>query len=130
MAAPSPNSPCSTLKSPALRNAPNREAAITAAITAVRGEPYRDERTGITIDGGWWGLLPRLEALLPVDHTELVNLRDARDAYNAERDACLAREDAEVWEVEDHAIAPLPSPFSHDLKDMPHDLQRMAAGRC
>lgn len=108
-------------------NAPNREAAITAAITAVRGEPYRDERTGITIDGGWWGLLPRLEALLPADHTELVNLRDARDAYNAERDACLAREDAEVWEVEDHAIAALPSLFSHDLKDMPHDLQRMAA---
>ena len=58
------------------------EAAIAAAIEAIRGEPYYDERTGIEIDGGWWDLLPRLEALLPGDDTaELFSAR-ARDAYN------------------------------------------------
>ncbi|MGO9173873.1 MAG: TIR domain-containing protein [Rhodomicrobium sp.] len=93
-------------------NAPNREAALAAAITAIRGEPYRDERTGITIDGGWWGLLPRLEALLPADHPELASLRAARDAYNAERDAYLAAEESDLaakqakeWEEEDRALA-------------------------
>ncbi len=65
-------------------------AALAAAIEAVRGEPYRDERTGIAIDGGWWGLLPRLEVLLPVMAPELAGLRAARDAYNAERDVYLA----------------------------------------
>jgi len=86
-------------------NAPNREAAIAAAMTAVRGEPYRDERTGIGIDGGWWGLLPRLEALLPAGHPGLASLRADRDAYNAERDAYLAAEDAKGWEEEDRALA-------------------------
>ncbi len=75
-------------------NAVGREAALAAAMTAIRGEPYRDERTGITIDGGWWGLFPRLEALLPDGHPGLASLRAARDAYNAERDAYLAAEDA------------------------------------
>ncbi len=65
------------------------EDAIAAAIKAIRGEPYSDERTGIAIDGGWWGLLPRLEALLPGDDPELVSLRAARDAYNDERDDYL-----------------------------------------
>ena len=65
------------------------EAAIAAAIKAIRGEPYYDERTGIAIDGGWWDLLPRLEALLPGDDAELVSLRAARDAYNEERDDYL-----------------------------------------
>jgi hypothetical protein len=84
------------------------EAAIAAAMTAIRGEPYHDKRTGITIDGGWWGLLPRLEALLPAGQAELANLRAARDAYNAERDAYLADEEAKAeaeWGEEDRALA-------------------------
>jgi TIR domain len=91
-----------------VENAPNRGAAIAAAFTAIRGESYHDERTGITIDGGWWGLLPRLEALLPAGHSERASLRAARDAYNAERDAYLAAEDAKAeaqWEDEDRALA-------------------------
>jgi hypothetical protein len=86
-------------------NAANRETTIAAAIKAIRGEPYHDERTRITIDGGWWGMLPRLEALVPADHPELANLRAARDAYNAERDAYLAAEDARGWEQEDRYLA-------------------------
>ena len=74
-------------------NAEGLEAAIAAAIKAIRGEPYRDERTGITIDGGWWGLLPRLEALHPVDELDLAKLRVARDNYNDERDAFLATQE-------------------------------------
>ena len=70
-------------------NAGGWEAAIAAAIEAIRGKPYSDERTGIAIHGGWWGLLPRLEALLPGDDPELVSLRAARDAYNDERDDYL-----------------------------------------
>ena len=70
-------------------NAANRDAAIAAAVTAIRGEPYHDERTGITIDGGWWGLLPRLELLLSAADPRLADLRSARDAYNAGRDAYL-----------------------------------------
>ena len=71
-------------------NAANHETTLAAAIKAIRGEPYYDERTDITIDGGWWGLLPRLEALIPEDHPELLSLRAARDAYNSQRDAYLA----------------------------------------
>ena len=70
-------------------NAKDREAAIAAAAKAIRGEPYRDERTGIAIDGGWWGLLPRLEALLPEDNFGMARLRLARDHYNDERDDYL-----------------------------------------
>jgi TIR domain len=70
-------------------NTEGREALAAAAITAVRGEPHYDERTGVTIDGGWWSLLPRLEMLLPEDDLELAKLRLARDNYNDERDAHL-----------------------------------------
>ena len=70
-------------------NAANRDAAIAAAVTAIRDEPYHDERTGITIDGGWWDLLSRLEMLLSAGDPRLTDLRAARDAYNAERDAYL-----------------------------------------
>ena len=93
-------------------NAANGEAAIAVAIAAIRGKPYHDERTGVTIDGGWWGLLPRLELLLAADDARLAELRAARDAYNAERDAYLAGEDADLqaklakeWEEEDRALA-------------------------
>ena len=55
----------------------------------VAGEPYYDERTKRTISGGWFGLLPRLEAILPPDHAGLAGLQAARDACNAERDAYL-----------------------------------------
>jgi tetratricopeptide (TPR) repeat protein len=69
-------------------------AAVTAAaMKTIRGEPYRDERTGVTIDGGWWGLLPRLEALLPPDDPELARLRLTRDNYYDERDAYLAAQE-------------------------------------
>ncbi len=68
-------------------------AVIAAAMKAIRGEPYRDERTGIAIDGGWWGLLPRLEALLPSDDPELARLRLTRDNYYDERDAYLAAQE-------------------------------------
>ena len=46
-------------------NAANRDAAIAAAVTAIRGEPYHDERTGITIDGGWWGLFRASNCCFP-----------------------------------------------------------------
>ena len=89
---------------------------------AIRGEPWHDERTGITIDGGWWGLLPRLELLLSPDDPRVAELRAARDAYNAERDAYLrstlvvedyhSADDSiaaylgvDVWEEEDRALA-------------------------
>jgi hypothetical protein len=94
------------------QNSANGEAAIAVAIAAIRGKPYRDERTGITIDGGWWGLLPRLEALLAADDPRLAELRAARDAYNAERDAYIAAEEADLqaklakeWEEEDRSLA-------------------------
>jgi hypothetical protein len=105
-------------------NAANRDAAIAAAVTAIRGEPYHDEQIGITIDGGWWGLLPRLEMLLSAVDPRLAELRAARDAYNAERDAYLrstlakdvegydpahdpiaAYLGVDVWEEEDRALA-------------------------
>jgi hypothetical protein len=105
-------------------NAAYRDAAIAAAVTAIRGEPYHDEGAGIAIDGGWWGLLPRLELLLPTDDPRLADLRAARDAYNAERDAYLrstlakdvkdynpandpiaAYLGVDVWEEEDRALA-------------------------
>ncbi|MGO9487137.1 MAG: TIR domain-containing protein [Rhodomicrobium sp.] len=81
--------------------AEDREAAIAAAFEAVRGEPYRDGRTGMAIDGGWWGLLPRLEALLPADAPELVSLRAAHGAYNDERDTYLAAQEENPGEEED-----------------------------
>ena len=84
------------------------EAAIAAAIEAIRGESYSDERTGIAIDGGWWGLLPRLEVLLPGDDPELVSLRAARDAYNDERDDYLRStlaEDLDGYDPVDDPIA-------------------------
>jgi hypothetical protein len=68
-------------------NEPNRGTAISAAIRAVRGEPTGAEEMSVPIDCGWWGLLPRLEALVPAADRELASLRAARDAYNAERDA-------------------------------------------
>jgi hypothetical protein len=93
-------------------NAANRDAAIAAAVTAIRGEPYHDEGAGIAIDGGWWGLLPRLELLLPAGDPRLADLRAARDAYNAGRNAYLAAEEADLqaklakeWEEEDRALA-------------------------
>ncbi len=63
--------------------------AITAALRAVAGEPYHDARTGRTISGGWFSLLPRLEAILPARHVGLAELQAARNAYNAERDDYL-----------------------------------------
>jgi hypothetical protein len=119
-------------------NSANGEAAIAVAIAAIRGKPFHDERTSITIDGGWWGLLPRLEALLPADDARLAELRAARDAYNAERDAYLAAEEAEVeaqWEAEDRALADpafrrqLSAVLveGYKLEDMPLGQQRSAA---
>jgi hypothetical protein len=71
-------------------NMRNREGIITAAIRAVRGDPYYDDHSRANIGGGWWNLLPRLEALRPEDDFELAKLRLARDNYNDERDAHLA----------------------------------------
>ena len=81
-------------------NAANREAAIESAFTAIRGKPYHDKRTGRTMDGGWWGLLPRLELLLASHDIRLAEFRDARDAYNAERDGYLKAEGAKYLEVD------------------------------
>ena len=64
------------------------DANLRAAITAIRGEPFEG------IDGGWWGLLPRLDALLaarPDFATERDSLHAARDAYVTERAAHLAQ---------------------------------------
>jgi hypothetical protein len=58
-------------------------------VVSFAGEPWHDERTGRTISGGWFGLLPRLEAILPAGHAGLAQLQAARDAYNAERDDYL-----------------------------------------
>ena len=81
-------------------NAANREAAIDTAFTAIRGEPYHDKRTGRTMDGGWWGLLPRLELLLASHDVRLADLRAARDAYNAERAGYLNAEGAKDLEAD------------------------------
>ncbi len=89
-------------------NSANREATIATAIAAIRGKPHHDERTGVTIDGGWWGLLPRLELLLAADDPRLAELRAARDAYNAERDAYLRStlaNDVEGYHPADDPIA-------------------------
>ena len=88
-------------------NAPVREAAIAAALTAVAGEPYHDARTGRTISGGWFGLLPRLEAILPPSHAGLAQLQAARDAYNAERDDYLRSTLAKDVEGYDRANDPI-----------------------
>ncbi|MGO8955053.1 MAG: SEC-C metal-binding domain-containing protein [Rhodomicrobium sp.] len=63
--------------------------AIAATLAVLAGEPYHDARTGRAISGGWFGLLPRLEAILPAGHAGLAQLQAARDAYNAERDDYL-----------------------------------------
>ncbi len=89
-------------------NAPAREAAIAAALAAVAGEPYHDARTGRTISGGWFGLLPRLEAILPAGHAGLAQLQTARDAYDAERDDYLRStlaKDVEGYDPERDPIA-------------------------
>lgn len=96
----------------AAAKAPDLAARLEKAIVAVRGTPYKDERTGILIDGGWWGLWPRLDALLPAGHPERAGLEAVRAAYNTERDAYLAKEAADLdaklakdWEEEDRALA-------------------------
>ena len=88
-------------------NAPAREAVIAAALAAVAGEPYHDARTGRTISGGWFGLLPRLEAILPAGHAGLAQLQAARDAYNAERDDYLRSTLAKDVEGYDPARDPI-----------------------
>ncbi len=94
--------------------AAGRDSALATAIEAVRGEPYRDERTGIAIDGGWWGLLPRLEVLLPVMAPGLAGLRAARDTYNAERDVYLAAREGSA--TEERAAPAMPAgPAGHIL---------------
>jgi hypothetical protein len=45
----------------------------------------------LTIDGGHWGLLPRLFALMPADDPRRAALLAARAAYDKERDAWLAK---------------------------------------
>ena len=62
---------------------------LDLAVRGVAGEPYVDTRTERTIDGGWWGLLPRLDAVLPAGHPARARLLAARAAYDAERDAYL-----------------------------------------
>ena len=52
-------------------------------------EPAPDARTGRTVSGGWFGLLPCLEAILPSGHAGLASLQAARAACNAERDDYL-----------------------------------------
>jgi TIR domain len=89
-------------------NASDGDKTIAAALKAVAGEPYYDKRTKRTISGGWFGLLPRLEAILPPGHAGLAQLQAARDAYNAERDdylrSTLAR-DVEDYDPADDPIA-------------------------
>jgi ATP/maltotriose-dependent transcriptional regulator MalT len=88
--------------------AADADKAIATAVKAVAGEPYRDERTGRTVSGGWFGLLPRLEAILPAGHAGLAQLQAARDAYNAERDDYLRStlaEDLEGYDPADDPIA-------------------------
>jgi tetratricopeptide (TPR) repeat protein len=86
-------------------NGADTNKAIGVALTAVAGEPYNDARTGRTISGGWFGLLPRLEAILPAGHASLAQLQAARAAYNAERDdylrSTLARDVPGYYPVRD-----------------------------
>ena len=89
------------------KRARTRTSAIAAALTAVAGEPYHDARTGRTISGGWFGLLPRLEAILPPSHAGLAQLQAARDAYNAERDDYLRSTLAKDVEGYDPASDPI-----------------------
>jgi hypothetical protein len=89
-------------------SAVDADKAIAAAVKAVAGEPYHDPRTGRTISGGWFGLLPRLEAILPAGHAGLAQLQAARNAYNAERDDYLRStlaEDVEGYDPADDPIA-------------------------
>src|SRR5262249_23707254 len=71
-------------------NSRKSEVALAAAIAEIRG--YSDNRTGVTMDGGWWSLLPRIETLLDADHPDLARLRAACAAYNVERNAYLGVE--------------------------------------
>jgi hypothetical protein len=88
-------------------NGADADNAVAAALTAVAGEPYHDARTGRTISGGWFGLLPRLEAILPPSHEDLARLQAARDAYNAERDDYLRSTLAKDVEGYDPARDPI-----------------------
>jgi hypothetical protein len=61
-----------------------------------------------TISGGWFGLLPRLESILPPDHAGLRELQAARDAYNARRNDCLRStlaKDVKVYDSDNGPIA-------------------------
>ena len=62
---------------PSLHTRQTRKRATAAALKAVAGEPYYDERTKRTISGGWFDLLPRL----PSGQPGLVKLQAARDDY-------------------------------------------------
>ena len=88
-------------------NGADADKAIAGALTAVAGEPYHDARTGRTVSGGWFGLLPRLEAILPPSHAGLAQLQAARDAYNAERDDYLRSTLAKDVEGYDPADDPI-----------------------
>jgi hypothetical protein len=100
--------------------APDVADKVTAAVIAVRGTPPRPvggtgvpevDDAGLMIDGGWWGLLPRLLPLLPEGDPRRAELLAAEAAYNAERDAWLAKEQADLdaklaaeWAAEDAAL--------------------------
>ena len=88
-------------------NSADADEAIAAALAAVAGEPHHDARTGRTVSGGWFGLLPRLEAILPRSHAGLAQLQAARDAYNAERDDYLRSTLAKDVEGYDPADDPI-----------------------
>ena len=95
----------------AIANGENTKAELTRAIDLIWGHSYDDSETGQTIDGGWWGLLPRLAPLMLPDDPRLTELQKARDNYNHERDAYLAEQDAELqatlaqeWQEEDQAL--------------------------
>jgi hypothetical protein len=59
------------------------EVKLDAAVTAVSGEPFKDPMTGSVIDGGWFGLLPRLNAIAPPGHMRLAELHSRAREYQA-----------------------------------------------
>ena len=59
-----------------------------AAMTAIRGEPYHDERTGSAHRRRLVGPAPAPRSAAASGSLRTRQLRAARDAYNAERDAC------------------------------------------
>ena len=105
-------------------SAPDADNTIAAALKTVAGEPYYDERTKRTISGGWFGLLPRLEAILPPDHAGLAGLQAARDAYNAERDAYLCSALARDVEGYDPANDPIAAYLGVTAPALYHDGNR------